>query len=51
MVKADQYIIGEQFLRNYNGALTVKDEDKKITRKNYQSFGQSWHGIRAVSLR
>ena len=33
MIKANQYIIGQQFLMIYNGVLIVKDEDKKITGK------------------
>ena len=36
MVKADQYIIGVQLLRNNNGLLTMRDEDKSITGKNYR---------------
>ena len=33
MIKANQYIVGQQFLMIYNGVLIVKDEDKKITGK------------------
>ena len=35
MIKANQYIIGQQFLMIYNGVLIVKDEDKKRTGKNF----------------
>ena len=35
MVKTNQHIIGEQLLKNDNGVLTVRDEDKNITGKNY----------------
>ena len=35
MVKTNQDIIGEQCIKNDNGILAVKNEDKKIAWKSY----------------
>ena len=35
MVKTNQVIIGEQYIRNDDGALAVSDENKKIAWKIY----------------
>ena len=36
MIKTTQDIIGQQCIRNDDGALTVSDEDKKITSKSHR---------------
>ena len=35
MIRTNQDIIGEQWIRNDSGALAVGDEDKKIAWRNY----------------
>ena len=38
MVKTNQDIIDEHCIRNYDGALAVSDEGKKIAWKNYHEM-------------
>ena len=46
IVKTNQYVIGEQFIRNDVGVLAVRSEDKKIAWKSYHkkllSTGFAW---------
>ena len=54
MVNTNQGIIREQYMRSNNGALAVKDENKKIAWKNYHSKllnTRSLHGIGTVCLK